>query len=304
MAQQASRWEFVAWMVLAAASWGFGTVAVKRGLSDLQPLTLGIIALGTSTILLWAIVLIQHIPMRLNAGALRIGLIGLLSPGISFTLGVFGVRLTSASLVSLIQATEPVAIIGLAWLILHQRPSRSLVVLSALAIVGVCLVAGVDLSASEGNSLIGTGLIFAATLCSALQIVLSGRMVITLDPRALVTLQQTAGFVWLLAIWPIEMLQAQESSASLINLSGWAWAAIHGISFWALGYLFYFRGVRKASPSLAAPFLSLIPVFGISVAFVLLGERLQATQWIGAILILVAMTSIARLSRPETHPAE
>jgi drug/metabolite transporter (DMT)-like permease len=55
---------------------------------------------------------------------------------------------------------------------------------------------------------------------------------------------------------------------------------------------------------LAAPFLSLIPVFGISTAFVLLGERLQVTQWIGAILILVAMTSIARLSRPETHPEE
>ena len=38
--------------------------------------------------------------------------------------------------------------------------------------------------------------------------------------------------------------------------------------------------------------LNLIPVFGLSTAYLFLGERLSAAQWAGAALILAAVTGV------------
>jgi drug/metabolite transporter (DMT)-like permease len=66
------------------------------------------------------------------------------------------------------------------------------------------------------------------------------------------------------------------------------------VTFFALGYWLYFSGLKGVRASIAAPFLSLIPVFGVAGGYVFLGERLVAAQWVGGILILLAITGIAR----------
>ncbi|CAN5261398.1 hypothetical protein BH18ACT5_BH18ACT5_03860 [soil metagenome] len=44
----------------------------------------------------------------------------------------------------------------------------------------------------------------------------------------------------------------------------------------------------------AGTFLNLIPIFGVAASYVFLAERLSGRQWIGTVLIIVAVGAISR----------
>ena len=74
--------------------------------------------------------------------------------------------------------------------------------------------------------------------------------------------------------------------------------------YYALAFWFYVVGLQQAPASLAAMFLSLIPIFGVASAYLVLGVRLTLAQWDGAVLILAAVTAIVRLQqRPASATA-
>jgi drug/metabolite transporter (DMT)-like permease len=73
-----------------------------------------------------------------------------------------------------------------------------------------------------------------------------------------------------------------------------------GVLYYALAFWLYIRGLKKVPASLAGFFINLLPVFGVSAAYIFLGERLTPIQWVGAILILFAVGSIFRLQRADT----
>jgi drug/metabolite transporter (DMT)-like permease len=80
-----------------------------------------------------------------------------------------------------------------------------------------------------------------------------------------------------------------------IPLSFWAWGAAGGLVYYALAFWLYVVGLQQAPASLAAMFLNLIPIFGVASAYMVLGERLTPAQWVGAALILAAVTAIIRV---------
>ena len=96
--------------------------------------------------------------------------------------------------------------------------------------------------------------------------------------------------VWLLggAPWPDH-----------VTAAGWASAIASGILYYALAYWFYLSGLRHVPASLAAVSFYLIPIFGVAGASVLLGERLDPSQWLGvasfsaAVLLITRRTSAA-----------
>jgi uncharacterized membrane protein len=109
-----SNWRFVASLMLAAVCWGFGTVMSKSVLAQVPPLTLLVVQLAVSLTFLWTIIAAQRLRVPLHRGTWRLGLTGLLNPGLAYTLGLLGLTLTTASLSSLIWAAEPILILGLA----------------------------------------------------------------------------------------------------------------------------------------------------------------------------------------------
>jgi drug/metabolite transporter (DMT)-like permease len=54
----------------------------------------------------------------------------------------------------------------------------------------------------------------------------------------------------------------------------------------------------------AGLFINLVPVFGVTAAAVLLDERLVGRQWLGAVIVLGAVTVLALVqSRPDRPSA-
>ncbi len=299
MVKQWSSGGFMVSLVLAAACWGFGAVMSKYALEQIPPLTLLIIQLVVSVALLWLAVLAQGVRIRLNRDTVRLGLIGILNPGLASMFSLIGLSRTTASISALLWAAEPILIIGFAWFLLGERLTRPVLVCAAFAIAGVVMIAGIDMAAGAGNSLLGNLLIVAGVCCCALYTVLTRRSVAQLAPLAIVALQQTAALVVALLIWPVEWRGGMSTQLAAVRFTAWAWGAAGGLVYYALAFWFYIVGLQRAPASLAGLFLNLIPIFGLGGAYLFLRERLAPAQWLGALVILAAVVAIVRLQHAE-----
>jgi drug/metabolite transporter (DMT)-like permease len=290
-------------LVLAAACWGGATVVTKHVLTDIPALTLLVLQLTVSIVFLWAIVVVQRLRMPGRSDIVRLGGIGILNPGLAYTFGLLGLSQTTASMSTLLWAAEPILILGLAWLILCERLTRTLLAFSLLAITGVVLVARIDVSANQTSLLFGNGLILIGVACCALYTVLTRRMVTDLDPLLIVVLQQTVALAWALAIWPLEWAREGAVSLTTISPAGWGWAALSGVLYYALAFWCYIIGLKQMPASMVGLFLNLIPIFGVSAAYLFLSERLTLVQAIGGALILVAVVTVLRWQRGDATTA-
>jgi drug/metabolite transporter (DMT)-like permease len=141
-------------LILAAACWGCATVITKHVLTNVPPLTLLVVQLTVSVVFLWAIVLVQRLRLPGRRDIVRLGGIGILNPGLAYTFGLLGLTRTTASMSTLLWAAEPILILVMAWLILRERLTRTLVAFSLLAITGVVLVARIDVGVDQTSLLL------------------------------------------------------------------------------------------------------------------------------------------------------
>jgi drug/metabolite transporter (DMT)-like permease len=68
--------------------------------------------------------------------------------------------------------------------------------------------------------------------------------------------------------------------------------------YYAGAYWLYLGALRRVPASIAAASFYLIPIVGIGAGALLLGERLGAVQWVGAIIVLVSVIGILTRSTP------
>ena len=290
-------------LVLACALWGVATVISKQLLTSVPPITLLVLQLSTSVVVLWALTLASGLRSVSRRKLVPIALIGVLNPGLSYTLSMLGLAHTTASVATLLWAAEPAMIIVLAWLLLREVITFRLLALTATASCGVVLVSGLlgkaDLAA---DSELGVALILGGVACCALYTVLSRKIAIDIDPLLTVTVQQTAGLLWALSIWRIELKGSALEAVLAMTTSVLAGAMLTGLMYYALAFWLYLSGLRRVPASTAGLFLNLTPAFGVAVAYVWLGERLTQMQWIGAGIILISVLALLTHNGAETQP--
>jgi drug/metabolite transporter (DMT)-like permease len=72
---------------------------------------------------------------------------------------------------------------------------------------------------------------------------------------------------------------------------GAGWIVSSGLVQYAFAFLLYLRALQYLPVSIAAIFLTLIPVFGVGGAALLLGETVSAAQWLGGAMIIGAIVA-------------
>ncbi len=280
-------------LILAAAAWGVGTVISKRALEEIQPLTLLPIQLAASLIVLAVLMRGRGLSFRDPEASPILGRLGLLNPGLAYSLSLIGLVSISASLSVLLWAIEPLLILFLAVAFLGERVTRAVVGLSLVALAGMVLVV-YDPTTSSSHWL-GIALTFAGVVCCAAYTIVARRWLATATSTVRVVATQQAYALALSvvvlgtiavfggAVWP-----------ETVTLAGWLSAIGSGILYYAAAYWFYLTGLRAAPAWLAAVSFYLIPVFGVAGGFLLLGERLDPRQWLGAAIVLGAAVLLVR----------
>ncbi len=217
-----------------------------------------------------------------------IGLLSLAGTGLYNGIGYVGIQYTTATNALVIQSVTPAIIPVLAFLILRER-------------VGTAAIAGVALSCA-GIIAIACKLDFQALLALRLNV---GDLWLLLNVSlwALYTVclrwkpQGLHPFTFLFAIMVIGVVQLVPFYAYELATGGGvrvSTPAVLGILYLGifpatLNYLLWNKAVGEIGAARAGPFLYLVPVFGIAMAWLFLGERLYLYHLVGVVLIFAGI---------------
>lgn len=276
-------------MIGSAACWGGATVMSRDLLAHFAAPALLLIQLSASVTVLLLLAL-RHRPLQYLSGALgRASLAGILEPGLAYSVGLWGLSMTSAGSASIIGSAEPVFIVLLAWLLAGGRPSRRLVLCIATASAGLLLVSQDAAGGGGGKSLPGDLLIVLATLFAAAYVVLSARAAEHFPPAVLAGGQQVVGLACALAIYLAGRGYGVVAELPAVGWQLMLYAALSGVVQYAMAFWLYLVGLRYLSASAAGLWLTLIPVFGVGGAWLALREAPTLPMLLGMVLIIGAV---------------
>jgi probable blue pigment (indigoidine) exporter len=282
----------VAALILAATCWGVGTVISKAALAEISPFTLLPIQLAASLAVLAVLMRRQGISFR-TEGSPLLGRLGLLNPGLAYALGLVGLTMISASLYVLLWALEPLMILFLAAWFLRERITPAFIVLSMVAVAGMVVIV-YDPSSSSGQ-LIGVALTLAGIVCCAVYSVVTRRWIPDAKETSQVILaQQGHALALALGLVVVVGLAGGQVVPTMLSPLGLASAVGSGALYYAGAYWFYLCALRHVPASFAAVSFYLIPIAGVAAGAILLGERLDPRQWLGAVIVLGAVLAIIR----------
>jgi drug/metabolite transporter (DMT)-like permease len=236
--------------------------------------------------------------IRLATGWQREGFARLKRPAMAgFVLGVgsigtiFAISMISASEASLVFATQPIVMLGLAWLLLAERIDTRVIILCGIAVSGVILtIVGGQSLANPGRSL-GFAFAIFSTCCAALYTVWMRGLSANQDALTAIIVVQSISFLLALLATAVAQL--------LLNMD-WSvggpfalfFTMVSGVVQYGAAYYLYVLGLKTTPASTAGIYLCLVPVFTIGLAFVIVGETLRPLQWIGAIIVIAAVMAV------------
>ena len=122
---------------------------------------------------------------------------------------------------------------------------------------------------------------------------------------AIALVQQAAalGFAVLLVAVG-EVVTGRALDIGSLTPQAWLAGAASGVLYYGLAFWFYLSGLRQVPASVAGSFITLVPVFGVAAGYVV-GERLSPVQWLGAMIVVVAVAVVAlRQSRADPLSAQ
>ena len=209
-----------------------------------------------------------------------------------------GLRSTTAINAALIIALGPVLILPMARLLLQESMSALQLLGVMLSFVGVAVIITraelsllLELQLNSGDLWLLAG--------SALWAIYS--VGVKLKPPELKPLVLLIAILLLGALLCTPLYFWELAQGQFIDLNPGSIAALGYVGIFAgvLAYISWNRGVELVGPNKAGLFLHLIPVYGALLAFLFLGERLQAFHFIGLVFIVagIALTSGAMQRR-------
>lgn len=119
---------------------GSASVLMKASLEHMPALMLLVIQLVFSNAFLFILLAWRRPPLPSRQLIIIFLGVGFMAPGLAYLLTTIGLSMTSVTSETLIFSTETMMIIVLSWLFLNEPLTRSIVMLSSLALVGIVLV--------------------------------------------------------------------------------------------------------------------------------------------------------------------
>ncbi|WP_434512269.1 DMT family transporter [Desulfitobacterium sp. AusDCA] len=271
------------YLALAASIWGGMYVVVKIVVSVIPPLELVWMRYLVAIIALLAIGIITQQKWRIHKrDFLIIIAIGIIGNAISIVTQETGTMLSSAQMGAIITSSTPAFMVVFARLLLREELTLKKGISVCLATIGVYLIVGanhVNLSSKLG----GVSLLIAA-LTWALMSVLVKRVPSDYSPIVVTTYSI---LVALIVLTPFVLGRLHSINISeLTHPTIWGGVLYLGIVSTALGFLLWNRGLQMLNASSGGLFFFFQPVVGTLLGWLILGEKIGVTFWLGSILIL------------------
>jgi drug/metabolite transporter (DMT)-like permease len=274
-------------LVLVAAIWG-GQYSAGRLVAGALPwFTNSTLRFGVATVILVALAYAQegglpHLDRRRFMAMLALAFTGVFVFNVCFFAGLERVP---AGRGALIMALNPVVTALGAWLVFGERMSRVRVFGIALAVAGVTVVItrGHLGALAHGAFGIGELLLFGSVLGWATYTLMGRAVLKGMSPLGASTWASLLGMIMLAACAVFEHPWA---ALAALPPRGWVAIAYLGALGTVVAFLWFYQGVKGIGPARAAVFLSLVPVFGVILAALTLGEPILASMVVGGAMVV------------------
>ncbi|MEP7329946.1 MAG: DMT family transporter [Betaproteobacteria bacterium] len=229
--------------------------------------------------------------------------LGVIGVGIHNTLAYLGLNFTTATNGVILNSFIPVMIITFSWAFLGEKlaPVQMLGVLISLGGVMAIITRGSLASLLAFRLNVGDFyIILSMAMWSAYTIGLRWRPA-GLNVMTFLLVVAIIGNTCVLPLWLAEMALGHHVAWSWVNF-----AALVSVALFSsvLAYLFWNRGVEVLGASVAGLFVHLMPVFGIVLAWLFLGEQLMLFHIAGIALILFGIGLTSRYGRRAQRDVE
>ena len=203
-------------------------------------------------------------------------------PCLYFIFEAKAIQLTSASQAGMITSMLPLLVAILAWTWLRENITSQTLCGFGIAIIGACwLSLAGDSSINAPNPLLGNFYEFIAMICAAGYTVSLKHLSNNYPPLFLTAFQAFVGSIF---FFPFLLLQ--DGGLDFVWETTPALAVIYLGTFITLGaYGCYNYSVSRIPATKAAGYINLIPVFGVIMGMVVLGDKLNLSQWLACGLV-------------------
>lgn len=273
---------------VAVFLWGFTGVLGRAILLDATLLVW--YRLMITAVSLWILFALQkkitRIPMR---SVLAIGGIGLVQ-ALHWVTFYGSIKLANVTIALTCLSTTALLSSLIEPLILKQKFQRSEILLGLFAIAGILVIYNTHLQFSWG---IIIGLVSA--LLTVLVSVLNKKIVSEYTPQQITLYQLSGGFVGLTLLLPL-LLQWSDGSM-LPSAWDWLWLLVLGWVCTIFTFFLYIRSLKHISAFTMNLTLTLEPLYGIILAFIIYRENQHLSNWFYLGFLLIALAVILHMWR-------
>ncbi len=276
------------------AIWGSAFLCVTIALRDFPPISIAAFRITLAALALYLVMVGRglSLPRSLNDWLLLM-LIGALNSSIPFSLISYGQQSISSGTSAMLISTAPFSALVIAHFFTpDDRLSFSKFVGMSLGFMGILVLVGADVLASNDNAVSGQLMVLLAAFCYGSSAILI-RKITHINPLVSTTsvLLITALYFFPLALWleqPLSQLPSNSTITALIYLA---------IMPTALAYLIRFWLVARTGTVFFAQVAYLIPVFALLWGWMFLSEFPDSKTWMALGLILAGIAVDSRSRR-------
>lgn len=273
-------------LLMLAAMWGGSFIFLRLTVPDFGTIAIVEVRVGAAALFLLALLLARGKLPALLANWKPIATVGILNAAIPFTAFAYASATLSAGMLAVINAVTPLAGGLIAWIWLKEALPFKRVLGLIIGFAGIVVLVSDKLldgglgSAAALFATLGASAFYGLAACY------TKRYLTGVDGLACATGSMLSASLVLLPLAWLHWPQTPPPASS------WLFAIALAILCSGVAYLIFFRLIANVGPQRAITVTFLIPLFGISWGWILLGETPTVSMLVGAAIIL-AGTALA-----------
>lgn len=280
-------------MALAASIWGGMYVVSKIVLVTIQPLALVWLRYVTALVTLAVAALVSKQSWRIHRRDLPlVAGIGIIGYAGSIWAQFLGTKLSTAQMGAVITSATPAFMVVFGRIILHEKISVRKSLAVSLATIGVVLIIGLGTAHANRFDELGGLVLAVAALTWALMSVLVKRV-----PRnySQITITFYAILIAAIVISPVAIRQVTKIPAEAWLYPGIISGVLYlGVISTAGAFFLWNKGLQSVEASSGGLYFFFQPLVGTILAWLILGEMVNWSFGLGALLILGSVFLILR----------
>lgn len=225
-------------------------------------------------------------PVRIWLGMLAAGAAGVFGYASFF---LTGLQHLPAGKAALVITLNPVVTLALAVWLFKERINRLIALGMLLAACGAVVVIshGKPLEVLNGAVGLGELLILGCVACWVCYTLIGRAMLAGVDALAATAVTSVFGALMLLAA--SLAVEGPQGLISAFHASPKAWAAMVFMAYGstAVAYAWYFSGVKTLGAGAASGYITLVPVIGVILSALLLGESIEGSMVLGGAMAVL-----------------